>query len=203
MKSLAVIFVCLFLFACETTSEEPIVVPQKTSPVKTGGYTIGVGDQLSISVWRNPDISVAVPVRPDGMISVPLIGDIQAAEQEPVKLAGEIKGKLSNFIKNPQVTVVVTDAVSSAFLHRVRVTGAVNQPASLPYNKGMTVMDLVLVSGGLTDFANANATKLYRVSSAGTKIYEIKLDDILGKGDIQTNFLLQPGDIVTVPERLF
>ncbi len=204
MKSLAVIFVCLFLFACETTTtEEPIEVPQKTGSLQTGGYTIGVGDQLSVSVWRNPDISVTVPVRPDGMISVPLIGDIQAAEQEPEKLSAEIKRKLSNYIKNPQVTVVVTDAVSSSFLHRVRVTGAVNQPASLPYNKGMTVMDLVLVSGGLTDFANANATKLYRVGTAGTKIYNIKLEDILEKGDIQTNFLLQPGDIVTVPERLF
>ena len=204
MKSLAVIFVCLFLFACETTSsEEPIEVPQKTASLQTGGYTIGVGDELSVSVWRNPDISVAVPVRPDGMISVPLIGDIQAAEQEPEKLSAEIKRKLSNYIKNPQVTVVVTDAVSSSFLHRVRVTGAVNQPASLPYNKGMTVMDLVLVSGGLTDFANANATKLYRVGAAGTRIYNIKLEDILEKGDIQTNFQLQPGDIVTVPERLF
>lgn len=203
MKSLAVIFVCLFLFACGTTGEGPIEVPQKSIPMETGGYTIGVGDQLSVSVWRNPDISVEVPVRPDGMISVPLIGDIQAAEQQPERLAATIKSKLANFIKNPQVTVVVTDAVSSSFLHRVRVTGAVNQPASLPYNKGMTVMDLVLVSGGLTDFASANDTKLYRIGSAGTKIYKIKLDDILEKGDIQTNFLLQPGDIVTVPERLF
>ena len=84
------------------------MVPQKTSPVKTGGYTIGVGAQLSISVWRNPDISVAVPVRPDGMISVPLIGDIQAAEQEPVKLAGEIKGKLSNFIKKVSPSIPIS-----------------------------------------------------------------------------------------------
>ncbi|HVL00818.1 MAG TPA: SLBB domain-containing protein, partial [Dongiaceae bacterium] len=107
------------------------------------------------------------------------------------------------YVRNPQVTVVVTGAGSSEFLHRVRVTGAVQNPASLPFQKGMTIMDLVLVSGGLTEFADANSSKLYRVTPEGTKVYPVRLKDILDKGDIKTNYPVLPGDIVTIPEKLF
>ena len=166
-------------------------------------YKIGVGDGLSISVWRNPELSVVVPVRPDGKISVPLVGDIQASGKQPQELAQVLTNKLENYVRSPQVTVVVTNAVSSEFLHRVRVTGAVSKPTSLPYQKGMTIMDVVLVSGGLTPFADANDAKLYRTTAQGTKVYSVKLKDILDKGDIKTNYMLIPGDIITVPEKLF
>lgn len=166
-------------------------------------YQIGVGDSLSISVWRNPELSVNVPVRPDGKISVPLVGDVEAAGKQPEELARLLTARLENYVRSPQVTVVVTSAVSSEFLHRVRVTGAVANPTSLAYQKGMTIMDVVLVSGGVTPFANANEAKLYRVTPEGTKVYAVKLKDILEKGDIKTNYPLQPGDIITVPERLF
>ena len=166
-------------------------------------YLIGVGDALTVSVWRNPELSVNVPVRPDGMISIPLVGDVQASGQEPQVLAQTLTTRLESYVRNPQVTVVVTSAASSEFLHRVRVTGAVVNPASLPYQKGMTIMDVVLVSGGITPFANANGAKLYRTTAEGTKVFPIKLKDILDKGDILTNYPLLPGDIVTVPERLF
>ena len=101
------------------------------------------------------------------------------------------------------MTVVVTSAVSSEFLHRIRVTGAVQRPTSIPYQKGMTVMDVVLLTGGITEFAKGNGTKLYRNTKEGPKVYSIFIDDILEKGDISSNFMLQPGDIVTVPEKLF
>lgn len=166
-------------------------------------YKIGSGDGLSISVWRNPELSVTVPVRPDGKISAPLVGDIQAAGLSPEDLAKDLTNRLGNYVRNPQVTVVVTNAASSEFLHRVRVTGAVASPTSLPYQKGMTIMDVVLVAGGITPFANPNDAKLYRSTAEGTKVYAVKLKDILEKGDIKTNYPLLPGDIITVPERLF
>ena len=195
--------ISVILSACVTSAGKEVIQPEDAVSMSSEVYKIGAGDALSISVWRNPELSVVVPVRPDGKISVPLIGDITAAGLEPEGLAGQIKEELVKYIKNPQVTVVVTAANSSAFLHRVRVTGAVNAPTSIEYSQGMTVMDLVLVTGGLTEFANGNGTKLYRTTQSGVKVYPVRLEDILEKGDIATNYHLQPGDIVTVPERLF
>lgn len=204
MKYVAIALLAIWAAGCSSTGGITNVIQPEDAVDATGGvYRIGDGDSLNISVWRNPELTVSVPVRPDGMISVPLIGDIKASGQEPVALAEKIKNELANYIKNPQVTVVVTNAASSEFLYRVRVTGAVNSPSSIAYSKGMTVMDLVLVTGGLTEFAKANDTKLYRNTTGGVKVYVIKLEDILDKGDISTNFMLQPGDIITVPERLF
>lgn len=196
-------FLAVFVFGCASTKVEQGTPVTDSQAAAKEVYKIGVGDGLSISVWRNPELSVSVPVRPDGMISVPLVGDIQAAGKQPLELAQILTGKLESFIRNPQVTVVVTNAASSEFLHRVRVTGAVSKPASLPYQKGMTILDVVLVSGGVTQFASPNDAKLYRVTPEGTKVYSVKLKDILEKGDIKTNYPLVPGDIVTVPERLF
>ena len=204
MRYFILVAVALFTVGCASTGGSGSVTQPEDAVNVTGEvYKIGEGDALSISVWRNPELTVAVPVRPDGMISVPLIGDIKAAGNEPEVLADKIRNELANYIKNPQVTVVVTSAISSEFLYRVRVTGAVSSPSSVPFSKGMTVMDLVLVTGGLTEFAKANDTKLYRNTADGIKVYTIKLQDILEKGDIATNFKLQPGDIVTVPEKLF
>lgn len=191
------------LVGCSSTKVEEGQPPVSNQAAAQEIYKIGAGDSLAVTVWRNPELSVSVPVRPDGMISVPLVGDIQAAGKQPQELAQALTGRLENYVRNPQVTVVVTNAASSEFLHRVRVTGAVGNPTSLPYQKGMTVMDVVLVAGGLSEFANANDTKLYRNTAEGTKVYAVKLKDILEKGDIRTNYPLQPGDIVTIPERLF
>lgn len=166
-------------------------------------YKIGVGDTLDVKVWKNAELSVSVPVRPDGNISVPLVGDIKAEGASAEDLAAGITSKLENFIRSPQVTVIVTNPTSSTFLRRVRLTGAVTGPTSIPYQKGMTVMDIVLLVGGVTPFADANGTKLYRKTKSGTKVYPILLDDILEKGDLQTNYDLMPNDIITVPERLF
>lgn len=203
MKYIILMFLGLATLGCVSGNTGEVIQPEDAINVAGQVYEIGEGDDLSISVWRNPELSVSVPVRPDGMISVPLIGDIKASGEEPEALAGKIKQALGNYIKNPAVTVVVTNAVSSKFLHRIRVTGAVASPTSIEFSKGMTVMDVVLLTGGITEFAKANDTKLYRNTKNGAKVYSVRLEDILEKGDISTNYSLQPGDIVTVPERLF
>ena len=203
MKKIVLMTMLMWLVAgCasnEVAQQPPAAGQTDTKEV----YKIGVGDGLSIAVWRNPELSVNVPVRPDGKISVPLVGDIQAAGLQPQELAQVLTTRLESYVRSPQVTVVVTNAASSEFLHRERVTGAVATPTSLPYQKGMTIMDLVLVAGGITQFANPNDAKLYRTTAEGSKVYAVKLKDILEKGDIKTNYPLLPGDIVTIPERLF
>ena len=168
-----------------------------------GDYRIGVDDRVQITVWHNPELSVTVPVRPDGKISVPLIGDVPAGGNTPTQVAAIIKDKLSAYIRDPNVAVILTDLRSHEFLSRVRVTGAVRTPRSMPYRQGMTVLDAVLEAGGVNDFASPNNTKLYRKEKNKTDIFGISLDDILTKGKLDTNFELRPGDVVTVPERLF
>ncbi|MEO7068172.1 MAG: XrtA/PEP-CTERM system exopolysaccharide export protein [Rhodanobacter sp.] len=167
-------------------------------------YHIGVDDQLSISVWHNPDLSVSVPVRPDGRITVPLIGDVEAGGHTPEQVAADIKGKLNAYIRDPQVTVILTELRSHEYLSRVRVTGAVRTPVSIPFRQGMTVLDAVLAAGGTTEFASPDRTELYRkTASKATKAYSIRLGKILKDGDLATNYPVQPGDVITVPQRSF
>jgi polysaccharide export outer membrane protein len=168
-----------------------------------GDYRIGIDDRLQITVWRNPELSTTVPVRPDGKISVPLIGDVQAGGNTPTQVAAIIKEKLSAYIREPNVAVILTELRSHEFLSRVRVTGAVRTPRSMPHRPGMTVLDAVLEAGGANDFAAPNRTKLYRKTKTKTEVIDIDLADILTKGKLESNFELKPGDVVTIPERLF
>jgi polysaccharide biosynthesis/export protein len=168
-----------------------------------GEYRIGADDRVQVSVWRNTDLSITVPVRPDGMISVPLIGDVPASGKTAPELAATIKEKLSAYIRDPFVTVIVTELRSHEFLSRVRVTGAVRAARSIPYRPGMTVLDVILEAGGVNDFAAPNRTKLYRTSDGKTRVFDIDLGDILYQGKLQTNMKLIPGDVITVPERYF
>jgi len=168
-----------------------------------GDYRIGVDDVLQITVWRNPELSVTVPVRPDGKISAPLIGDVQAGGNTPMQVAAIIKDKLSTYIREPNVAVILTQLRSHEFLSRVRVTGAVRTPRSMPYRQGMTVLDVVLEAGGINDFAVPNRTKVYRRLKAKIEIIDVDLGDILNKGKLETNVEIRPGDVVTIPERLF
>lgn len=180
----------------ESTSMETILAAQ-------GEYRIGVDDRLQISVWKNPDLSATVPVRPDGMISMPLIGDVQAGGLPANQIAKNIRERLSAFIREPNVTVIVSELRSHEYISRIRITGAVRTPKSLPYRQGMTVLDAVLEAGGPNEFAATNRSKLYRKGKEGTEIYDVHLGDILTKGRLVSNFPLRPGDVVTVPERLF
>ena len=188
----------LLTSACSSTAQPP---PAPAGEVEFADeYRIGVGDSLSINVWRNPDLSVQVPVRPDGKVSVPLAGDVMVGDKTPEEVSAIIVEHLANFIRDPYVTVIVTDMGSDVYRSRVRVTGAVGGPSSLPYRQGMTVLDVVLEAGGVTEFANPGKSTLYRRD--GERL-EVRLDRILNKGDMSTNFALRPGDVITVPERAF
>lgn len=164
-------------------------------------YILGATDVVKVSVWRNEDLSTSVPIRPDGKISVPLVGDVQASGRTPVALAEDIETRLSSYIREPQVSIVVTSMGSHEYTERVRVTGAVKQPTSVPHRAGMTVLDMVLTSGGVTPFAAPNNSVLYRVVEGEVVAIPVYLDDILTRGNISTNYKLRPGDILTVPER--
>jgi polysaccharide export outer membrane protein len=165
-------------------------------------YVIGVDDRVSVNVWGNPDLSVQMPVRPDGRFSMPLIGDVDAGGQTPTQVADRITEKLKVYIRDPNVTVLVTDLRSTEFISRIRVTGAVNSQMSLNYRAGMTVLDAVLEAGGPNDFASLGNTRLHRKVGEDVKVYAIPLDRILNDGDIDANVELMPGDVITVPERL-
>ena len=166
-------------------------------------YLLGPTDVVQISVWRNEDLSTSVPVRPDGRISMPLIGDIKATGKTPEQLSNEIEDGLSAYIREPQVTVVVSSMGSHEFTERVRVTGAVRQAVSVPHRAGMTVLDMVLNAGGATPFADLNDAMLYRSMKGEVVAIPIRLGDILNKGIVETNYPMRPGDILTVPERSF
>ena len=185
------------------SSEEQIQQALNSKAALITEYKLGPTDVVSINVWRNADLSISVPVRPDGMISVPLVGDIAASGKTPEQLASDVADSISEFVKNPKVSVVVTRMGSYEYIGRVRVTGAVNSSISVPYREGMTVMDLVLSAGGLNNFASPNDAGLYRKVGETVVAIPIKLDDILLKGDISTNYTVNPGDIITVPEKTF
>ncbi len=164
-------------------------------------YRIGVDDQLQVSVWRNPELSVSVPVRPDGRISVPLIGDVLAGGRSPEEVARDIEEQLAAYVRDPKVAVILTELRSHEFISRVRVTGAVRTPISIPHRQGMTVLDAVLQAGGVNEFAAANRTRLYRREGDTTETVPVRLGAILGSGDLDTNIEVRPGDVITVPER--
>jgi polysaccharide export outer membrane protein len=185
------------------SSGKPADMPPLSENGLLSEYRIGVGDSIQINVWRNPELSLSVPVRPDGKVSMPLIGDVLAANQTAAELSAAITTGLSSYVRNPQVTVIVSNPSSSDFQRRVRITGAVRSPQSIPFREGMTVLDLVLMAGGPNEFASANKAKLYRRINGEVKVYAIRLDDLMADGKVSTNYDLQPSDIVSVPERAF
>lgn len=201
---LAVCLTVLVLAACASVGASTQPPPAVAEGSVVSHYLIGVDDQLQVSVWHNPDLSISVPVRPDGKITVPLIGDVQAGGQTPEEVAATIKDKLKAYIRDPQVAVILTQLRSHEYLARVRVTGAVRTPVSLPYRPGMTVLDLVLAAGGVTEFAAPDRTELYRhVGKGANQAYAVRLGKIINDGDLKTNYPLQPGDVITVPQRAF
>jgi polysaccharide export outer membrane protein len=165
-------------------------------------YRIGVDDIVQVTVWRNAELGITVPVRPDGMISVPLIGDVRAGGRTPEEVAKDIQERLSAYVRDPQVAVILNDLRSHEYLSRVRVTGAVLQPISIPHRQGMTVLDAVLAAGGVSEFAAPSRSGLFRKEGDSTHTYQVRLDRILQDGDLTTNYEVAPGDVITVPERV-
>lgn len=196
-----------FLSGC---AGQPVSSPEQIQKALAAGngamvdeYVLGPTDVVTVSVWRNQDLSLSVPVRPDGKISVPLVGDVLAAGRTPEQLASSITSSLSEYIREPQVSVVVTSMGSHEFTDRVRVTGAVRQPVSIPHRSGMTVLDIFLNAGGANEFASLNNVMLYRKVEGDVVAIPIMLGDILNKGQVETNYTMRPGDILAVPERSF
>jgi len=202
MRRLFLILSCCALFVgCASPQAQQ---EKNASPTDSGeDYKIGVDDMVQVSVWRNPEMTVTVPVRPDGKISVPLAGDVRAGGLTAPEVATAIEQKLSYYIRDPKVTVIITALHSHAFLTRVRVTGAVRTPMSLPHRPGMTVLDAVLEAGGPNEFAAPNRTRLHRKGASKVEVIPVRLGDILNNGRLQSNIDVRPGDVITVPESLF
>ena len=167
----------------------------------TPDYVIGPGDTLEVFVWRNPDLSVTVPVRPDGKISTPLVEDMVAVGKTPSRLARDVETALAVYVKSPQVNIIVT--IPASAFSQVKVIGQVLHPQAVPYRQGMTVIDAVLAVGGLTQFAAGNRARVVRNVNGKPQEFKIKLAAILNNGDMSQNMALQPGDVVVVPETLF
>ncbi|MEO7014029.1 MAG: XrtA/PEP-CTERM system exopolysaccharide export protein [Dokdonella sp.] len=194
----------LLLLAACASGPQPGSTPKINPEAQAvDAYRIGVDDVIRVAVWQNPDLDVTVPVRPDGRISVPLVGDVEAGGRTPEEVSVEIKTALEKFVRNPQVTVIIDQLRSHEYLSRVRVTGAVRTPISVPYRQGMTILDAVLAAGGTNEFAAAGRTELYRKDGETTRAFPVRLDRILEKGDLESNYKVQPGDVITVPERAF
>jgi polysaccharide export outer membrane protein len=174
--------------------------PLATSSVAPD-YRIGPGDSLQIFVWRNPELTTTVPVRPDGKISTPLVEDMTAVGKTPSQLARDIEGVLAEYIRSPQVNVIVTIPVSA--FSQVKVIGQVTTPQSLPYREGMRVLDAILAAGGLTEFAAGNRGKIVRKVDGKDTEMRVKVDDLVNKGAMNQNLELKPGDVIVVPQSFF
>ncbi|MEI8301850.1 MAG: XrtA/PEP-CTERM system exopolysaccharide export protein [Burkholderiales bacterium] len=164
-------------------------------------YLIGPGDNLNIIVWRNPELSMAVPVRPDGKLTSPLIEDLVAIGKNPSDLAREIEKRLTRYIQDPVVTVVVNNFVGPTS-EQIRIVGSATRPSALPYRQNMTVLDAMIAVGGITDYAAGNRAVLIRASDRGRQ-FTLRLKDLLKGGDVSANADLRPGDVIIIPEGWF
>jgi polysaccharide export outer membrane protein len=166
-------------------------------------YRIGPGDGLYIFVWENKDISTQVTVRPDGRISFPLVRDVLAAGKTPAQLAHDIERRLTRYVKEPIVTVLVNNFVGE-YSEQIRVVGEAAKPSAILYRRGMTVLDVMIAVGGLTQYAAGNRARLIRTVGRGIKeTYALELDRLLKDGDVSANVPLEPGDIVIIPQTFF
>ena len=161
-------------------------------------YVIGTGDSVSVMVWRNPELSMNVPVRPDGRVTMPLVEDLLALGRTPTELARDIEKELAKYVRDPIVTVVVSGA-SSPFSEQIRIIGEATRPQAIPYRQNMTLLDLMIIVGGVTDFADGNKTVLVRGAEQG-KMYTVRLNDLIKRADFSANVDLKPGDVLIIPE---
>jgi polysaccharide biosynthesis/export protein len=179
-----------------TFADPPVVAPPTVAP----DYVIGPGDVLQVFVWRNPELSVTVPVRPDGRVSTPLVEDMVAVGKTPSTLARDIEKVLAEYIRSPQVNIIVTTPVGT--LSQVKAVGQVKAPQGVPFREGMRVLDLLLAAGGMTDFAAGNRAKIIRTVEGKASEVRVRLADLINKGDMSQNLPLKAGDVLVVPESI-
>ena len=187
---------CASLWGCASYPPAPATVEAAASY----DYLVGPGDTLSISVWRNPELSMTVPVRPDGKISSPLVSDMVVQGKSAKQIAQDVEKALSALVRDPVVSVVVTNFVGP-YSEQVRVVGEAAKPQALPFRQKMTVLDVMIAVGGLTDFADGNSATIVRAADGG-KRYSVRLHDLLKRGDIGANVEMLPGDILIIPQGL-
>jgi polysaccharide export outer membrane protein len=197
---LAAFAVLILIGAC---AGAPELAPASTAArAPSELYRIGPGDTIKVFVWGNPALSDEVPVRPDGRVSIPLLEDIEAADKTPSELSREIEQQLSAFVTDPLVTVIVTEFVGP-FSEQVRVVGEALEPRAIPYRDDMTMLDVMIEVGGLTEFAAGNRSTLVRIADGQEQQYRVRLDDLVRDGDISANVAMRPGDVVIIPETFF
>jgi polysaccharide biosynthesis/export protein len=189
----------LLLSACGNINTAPPAPRSVSTPSLR--YKIGPLDTLNVVVWRNPELSGPVTVRPDGYISMPLVGDLKAAGKSPEELSQDVKTAIAKLVLEPVVSTVVT-SFQGVFADQVRIVGEAVKPQSVPYRQDMTLLDVMIQAGGMTDFADGNSAMLIRGSEGG-KQYSVRLKDLLKRGDISANVAVMPGDIVLVPQSWF
>lgn len=198
----------LMLGACANGAHEVIELPpaafvsQRQGPSEA--YVIGPLDQLTVFVWRNPELGAKIQVRPDGRITTPLIADLPAVGRTPAQLSEDIKARLATFIKDPLVSVIV-DQFSGTYSQQVRVVGATEKPASLPYRANMTLLDAMIAVGGLSEFASGDRARLIRFDrgTGDQKEFALRIGKLLKRGDPSANIRLEPGDVIIIPESMF
>ena len=196
MTKWLLVAVTLMLGACASRPNAPM-----NAATADYSYKIGPGDTLNIVVWRNPELSMSVPVRPDGKISSPLIDDLQAMGKDSTALARDIEKELAKFIRDPVVTVIVTGFVGP-YSEQIRVIGQAAKPQTLPYKQKMTILDVMIAVGGITDFADGNRATILRTSENNAQ-YRVRLKDLVRNGDFSANVEMKPGDILIIPQSWF
>jgi polysaccharide export outer membrane protein len=201
LKPLAFLVAALLLCPRLHAADSSPAAPAQADSGVAADYIIGPGDVLQVFVWRNPELTVTVPVRPDGKISTPLVEDMTAVGKAPTALARDIEQVLAEYVRSPQVNVIVTQAAS--VFSQVRVMGQVMQPQALPYREGMTILDAVLAVGGLAEFAAPDRAKLVRSEDGKQREIRVRLGRLLNNGDLKQNLALRPGDVLLVPESRF
>jgi polysaccharide biosynthesis/export protein len=188
-----------FLAGCASGPSYPPAPPVAASA--DYNYIIGPGDSLNIIVWRNPELSMSVPVRPDGKVATPLVDELVAQGKTSSQVARAVEAALSKFVRDPIVTVIVTGFVGP-YSEQIRVVGEAAKPQFLPYKQKMTLLDVMIAVGGLTDFADGNAASILRASD-GSKQYSVRLKDLIKKGDMSANVEMRPGDVLIIPQGWF
>lgn len=198
------LFLTLLAGILAACGSAPVVLESESdaaeSPVSQ--YIIGPGDELNMFVWRNPDVSISVPVRPDGKISTPLVEDMVAIGKTPYQLARDIEGVLSKYIKDPVVTVIVTQ-FGGPYSQQIRVVGEATESQALPYRENMTLLDVMISVGGLTEFAAGNRARIVRETGIERVEFRVYIEDLMKDGDISANVKMQPGDILIIPSSWF
>ena len=201
MKRIALaVLTAMTVSGCTTFSNSLPAAPAKAA-TPNYNYLIGAGDSLAVSVWRHPELSTTVPVRPDGKVTTPLIEDLPAIGRTPADLSREIEERLKKYVREPSVTVSVTNFVGNTS-EQVRVVGQAAKPAALNYKQGMTLLDVMILVGGITENAAGNRAVLIR-QTENNKQYSVRLRDLLKGGDVSANVEVLPGDVIMIPESYF